>query len=360
MKQERILRVLCQVEERYIAEADPEKKQKRKSPALRALAAAACVCLCAVGAFRLFAPGMGKDSRVSHLAAAGEDLYYSVQGKGAYYYENKTQTSTRLLPGGLFFETPSGVFLYEEEEKALYRMEEKEAVPLGRADAEGLFGGVPELLDVKNDFAYWVGSGPENGPESLVVKTPLAGGGAETVREFWGRRVLTAALLGETLYYYSDPGPDIGGQIGALPLSGGKERILYSFGPGVQFQNRVFFTPEIILLSRPDGLYSLGYEGAGPEFLSPLAPTTNAFDWHGGRAWFYTAVPQGDFYRDAFVWVDPATKETGEQIAVGNGVSPYTYREAVVCDGGCYFVDPQKGLFYHSFAENTDLLIQKD
>ncbi len=375
MKEERVLNVLGQVDPQYISESAPAFQAKKKHPAwIKWGAMAACVCLCVFGAFQLLNPGMGKTADVHHIAAVGEDLYYSVWDKGAYAYDRDTAKITKLSANGLFYETPSGLILYDSAKNEIYRVNENESTLLGTSDIKSVLNDAltSNLLDVRNGFAYWLGEAPGNSIDHvsyLLVRTPLAGGNAETLFVFSDEMIPEAILRGDKLYCYSrvyhgtnssaSSSPD---RIYSLDLNTGDKETLFTYGTqNDSVFNDAHFTPDAIVIQTPDALFTLDYEGGEASLLSQQTPSSNAFDYHNGSVYFYTDFPDGEFCRSSFASVNLATKEINELVRItgDNGCSPYTYIEVAVCDDGYYFTDPQKGLFYHSFTDGTDTQIVK-
>lgn len=379
-KEERILEVLGQVDEQYISEAAPQFCPKKKRPVwIKWSAAAACVCLCVLGAFQMLNPGMGKAAQVHHIVAVAGDLYYSVWDRGTYHYDRDEGEITKLSEDGSFYEVPSGLMLFNGKENTIYRVEENECILLGTSNVHKVLNDAAynHLLDVRDGFAYWLGEAADSTAEQIdyyLVRTALTGEESEILFTFSDEIIRKAILRENQLYCYSHtyqtprnlpdspdstvPAPD---QIYSLNLNTGDIETLFTYDLAEDSAyNNAYFTQDFIIIQKAEGLFVLDYEGGEAVEVSKQIPSTHAIDYYHGCVYFYTDLPEGEFFRTAFVCVDLATKEIKELVQLTDGgVTRYTYIEAEVCDDGYYFTDPQNGLFYHSFIDGTDRQIVK-
>lgn len=91
MKEERILSVLGQVDEKYIKEADPMNKTKKKNSWLKWGAAAACLCMVIAGAFTMWPSQSPGGEMVSSSGVA--DVAPMVYVNDTLYKQSTKQTS---------------------------------------------------------------------------------------------------------------------------------------------------------------------------------------------------------------------------------------------------------------------------
>lgn len=370
MNAEQILDALGKVNETYVEEAVSGARKKKSPVWLRWGAAAACLCLCAVGILQLWNPGMGKDSQISSLAVEDGNLYYSVCSKGGYYWNENMKKPKRLLKGDAFVQTSQGLVFVSFPKNAVYQIEGAQLTKIGAAGVKDLLKD-PVLIDIQDGFAYWKGeeSGEANDLlASKIVCTNLETGEAETLVE--GEVISAQTMRENTLYYEAKAQAEKKHRIAAYDVLKKQETILYEFPEpkdGNAIWNQVYFAKDAIILQREKGLYTLSYQGGTPQYLTQQIPITAAFDSDDGKIYFETAFnvnrepDEGEGTRESLVSVDLETGRLHELAELTkNGTAAYTYTKICVAENGYYFTDPQKGLFYHRFADESDIQITKD
>ena len=97
MKEERILNLLNQVDEKYIKEADPMNKAKKKNNWLKWGSMAACFCLVAVGI--LAGPRMWNSDDPQDTIVSAHELAYNITLEGSETIYNPISFAQRRLFG---------------------------------------------------------------------------------------------------------------------------------------------------------------------------------------------------------------------------------------------------------------------
>ena len=375
MKTPRIVNAIEYIDEDMITEAASYSPKKHTVPTwTKWVAVAACFCLCIMGAFKIRNLGMGKTQKFYNISTVGENVYYSVWNEGTFRWNPSMKNPEKLADYGEFFETESGLILYSPSENALWNVSENKLEAIGKTDIQNILDS-PKPIGILNDCAYWVGT-PLDMPQGTwgmaIVRTSLADGKAETVLESANSSIASCTIRDGKLYYriFADGSEGRIERLYAKDLESGEETLLAEMPIGVDgLSGQIYYAENYILIvgGSKDGIYKMSYGGGEAELLTQSVPITGAMDEWNGKIYFETSFGENEseeflsgsaYYSEELVSVDLESRELTRigdfALLNDDGTVRYTLTELEMADGGFYFVDPQSGLFFHSFADGTD------
>ncbi len=370
MKKPRIADAMEYIEEDLITEAVTYKPHKHKVPVwTKWMAAAACLCLCVIGAIKIWNPGMGCSQQVRDFLEADGTLYFSTWDDGVYCWNPDMNEPQKLSETGRISKTEAGFMQSSTQDTTLWEVIGSQLEAVGKADVGDALE-EPLLIGIYDGYAYWGGDRkdlPESALGSAILRTPLSGGQAEEVAVVSDGLYLNYHMRGNTLYYYRHEFEAPKAQIYARNLLTGQETVLTALAYG---DTEVYFLKDAVVISdrEASSLYRMDYTGGTPVLLTDAIPQTLAMSEREGKIYYETSFGENEsteflsgdgFYSENLVSVDLQSGEltiiTDFDLGSDKGIVRYTLTELAMTEGGFYFVDPVAGVFYHNFADGTDV-----
>lgn len=351
MKEERILNVLGQVDEKYIEEATIEKKAKKNSW-IKWIAIAACFAIVFigvnVGSNFFWKTGCGQTSH--NITLMDGKVYYTCMNDGLYVYDQESEVSNKLAKSsGILLKTHEGLVLYDTTTGIVYSVEQNKLTEITTIPDSTVF-------DMIADNLYYRTYTDNIGYD--IVEENLRTGECSVLLSVANGHITAQKIIGDKLYYSTTENE---GMIFAFDMQSKDNTVLYN-SPF----NSVSFYDDFALIEDEQGLSMLEYTNADVDFLCKYVPTTGALDYYKGKLYFAISicVDSNENYEESLIALDVKTKEiTTVAVLTNENGTVKTYTEIVVCDTGYYYTEPSAtigGLFYHSFDGISEITICKN
>lgn len=371
MKAPRIADALGQIDDALITEAESYHPKKSQIPSwVKWTAVAACLCLCIVSTFTFLHPGMGR-TVFYHPVTLGDELYYTDAHGTAYHWNPSMDEPESFGRKGRFYATETGPVLYADQDEQLLLAEGNGLSLMGTTEIADTLDD-PKLVGIQGDEIYWMGQSQAH-DGMCIIKTTFSDDSAQCLLSPEEGGLLSCSLREDKLYYQMYRGNGTTEELRVLDTVTLEDTLLTELAvdqtTGMAAWS--YYATDSIILADPyqPGLWTLSYEGGTPEPLAQVAPYNHAVTEQNGKLYFAASFRENDVQPlpselkeagEALISVDLNTGAVDCVFGLeeSNGTVRYTVTELAMGEHGLYFADPQNGLYYHSFADGTDIRIQ--